>query len=353
MSLWYDIKHKNYAPDGKGSRFFAYVDFAIKKLKESMGIDLTSHTAGTSKRHNAEAIDYSESVNLKQALDTEKSERVSTDSGLRQSLNTAEAKLENKLNKGDVVNSLTSTDTGKVLSAAQGKILNDTKVNKISGKILSSNDFTSWYKSKIDGLDTNLEATYAKIGDVGDVTDLTTTNKTSLVDAVNELESSKAEKSQTGDISNLTTTAKASLVAAINELEDKKVKKVSGKILSSNDFTSWYKSKIDGLDSSLAATYAKLADVGDKSDLTISNMDSLVAAINYLEDKKVKKISGKILSSNDFTSWYKSKIDGLDASLAATYAKLSDVGSVSNLNTTSKTIVGAINELKTAINALK
>lgn len=53
----------------------------------------------------------------------------------------------------DIKNNLTSTDTNKPLSAAQGKELKtqvDTKVNKVTGKELSSNDFTDSLKNKLE-----------------------------------------------------------------------------------------------------------------------------------------------------------------------------------------------------------
>lgn len=99
---------------------------------------------------------------------------------------------------------------------------------------------------------------------------------------------------------------------------------------------------------------------------------------------KVDKVSGKGLSTNDFTNNYKSKLDALNQNLSnkascssvlmtivpnepftpktdyhpATKKYVDDsvkaVGSLSNLATTEKTsIVAAINELKAAIDALK
>ena len=66
--------------------------------------------------------------------------------------------LENVfVKKTDIQNNLTSTDINKPLSANQGKILNTNKVDKISGKSLSTNDFTNTYKTKLDNLDTLLE----------------------------------------------------------------------------------------------------------------------------------------------------------------------------------------------------
>ena len=71
---------------------------------------------------------------------------------------------------------------------------------------------------------------------------------------------------------------------------DTYVTKVTGKELSSNDFTNELKSKLESVET----------------------------------DTYVTKISGKGLSSNDFTDAYKTKIDGLES----TYAKKTDVASV-------------------------
>ena len=62
--------------------------------------------------------------------------------------------LNNVFSKvSDIKNNLTSTDTNKPLSAAQGKELKtqvDTKVDKVTGKELSSNDFTDSLKNKLE-----------------------------------------------------------------------------------------------------------------------------------------------------------------------------------------------------------
>ena len=55
----------------------------------------------------------------------------------------------------DIIDSLTNDSTDKPLSAKQGKILNDTKVDKVDGKSLSANDFTDELKSKLDGIAEN------------------------------------------------------------------------------------------------------------------------------------------------------------------------------------------------------
>ena len=56
----------------------------------------------------------------------------------------------------DVINDLTSTNTNKALSANQGKIIKDlvdNKVDKITGKGLSTEDYTSTEKTKLSGIE--------------------------------------------------------------------------------------------------------------------------------------------------------------------------------------------------------
>ena len=126
---------------------------------------------------------------------------------------------------------------------------------------------------------------------------------------------------------------------------------------------------------SLADNDAFIVD-GDGGTKHILAKDSLAT--------KVDKVSGKGLSTNDFTNNYKGKLDALNQNLSnkascssvlmtivpndpftpktdyhpATKKYVDDsvkaVGSLSNLTTTEKTsIVAAINELKAAIDALK
>lgn len=68
----------------------------------------------------------------------------------------------NKVNVSSIVDNLTSTAANQPLSAKQGKVLNDLiteltsalggKVDKVSGKGLSTNDFTDNYKSTLDNI---------------------------------------------------------------------------------------------------------------------------------------------------------------------------------------------------------
>ena len=96
-----------------------------------------------------------------------------------------------------------------------------------------------------------------------------------------------------------------------------KVDKVSGKGLSTNDFTSAYKTKLDNLDTNLSAKVDKVTGKGlsanDFTDNYKTKLDNLDTNLN----NKVEKVSGKGLSANDFTAAYKTKLDNLDSSLSA------------------------------------
>ena len=97
-----------------------------------------------------------------------------------------------------------------------------------------------------------------------------------------------------------------------NNLLDNKVDKVSGKGLSTNDFTDAYKQQIDDNKTAIETLN------GDSS--IVGSVDSKVAtaysnATSYTDTecaKKVDKVSGKGLSTNDFTDELKTKLDNLE-----------------------------------------
>ena len=97
-----------------------------------------------------------------------------------------------------------------------------------------------------------------------------------------------------------------------NNLLDNKVDKVSGKDLSTNDFTDAYKQQIDDNKTAIETLN------GDSS--IVGSVDSKVAtaysnATSYTDTecaKKVDKVSGKGLSTNDFTDELKTKLDNLE-----------------------------------------
>ena len=116
-----------------------------------------------------------------------------------------------------------------MLTTLEQNLLN-TKVDKVTGKGLSTNDFTTAYKDAVDALQTDVSA-----------------------------------------------------------LQSGKVDKVTGKGLSTNDFTTAYKDAVDALQTDVSA----------------------------LQSGKVDKVTGKGLSTNDFTDAYKNKLDGIASGATA------------------------------------
>lgn len=91
------------------------------------------------------------------------------------------------------------------------------------------------------------------------------------------------------------------------ELE-KKVDKVSGKGLSTNDYTTAEKTKLSGIEEGANKTTI------DTSLSTTSTNPVQNKVINTALGNKVDKVSGKGLSTNDFTNTYKTKLDGIQES---------------------------------------
>ena len=78
-----------------------------------------------------------------------------------------------------------TSDANKPVSTAQQTAL-DGKVDKVTGKGLSTNDYDNTAKGIVDGVTTAL-AGKANSSDLGDKSNLTTTDKSSVVAAINEL----------------------------------------------------------------------------------------------------------------------------------------------------------------------
>ena len=174
-----------------------------------------------------------------------------------------------------------TADANKPVSTATQTALN-TKVDKVTGKELSSNDFTTAEKTKLSVI------TGTNTGDQ--------------------------------DLSGLATTAALA----------GKVDKVSGKELSSNDFTTAEKTKLAAItgtntgdqDLSSLATTAALATKANTSDVTTSlalkaNTADVTTALAGKANTadvttslavKVDKVTGKELSSNDYSTAEKNKL---------------------------------------------
>lgn len=157
-------------------------------------------------------------------------------------------------------------DNTTFYNAIQGinKTLND-KVDKESGKGLSTNDFTNTYKTKVDNS-----------------VDKNTFNEN---------------------------------IQTLNNSLDKKVDKIEGKSLSTNDFTDAYLNQIknsvnkDIFNENITILSNQLANKVEKvSGKGLSTNDYTNEEKQKLANK-VDKVEGKQLSTNDFDNFYKDKVD--------------------------------------------
>ncbi len=107
---------------------------------------------------------------------------------------------------------------------------------------------------------------------IGDLSELTTTDKLSLVNAINEVNS---ESSTVGDLSDLTTTSKTNVVSAINE--------VNGKANTIGDLTNLTTTDKSSVVGAVNEVNGKTATIGNLSSLTTTDKTSVVNAINEVD----------------------------------------------------------------------
>src|SRR5690606_2273548 len=141
----------------------------------------------------------------------------------------------------------------------------DLKVDKISGKSLSTEDYTTIEKTKLGAIignntgDQDISGIVVNSSNIGDLTTLTTTDKSSTVAAINEIETNKADLESpifTGTVSGITkamvgldnvddtSDANKPVSTATQTALDTKVDKVTGKGLSTEDYTTAEKTKL-------------------------------------------------------------------------------------------------------------
>ena len=143
----------------------------------------------------------------------------------------------------------------------------DDKVDKVSGKGLSANDYTNADKAIVDGVTDALADKVDKVGGKGLSTNDYTTN----------------EKNKLAQLENYDDTE-------IRTSLSNKVDKISGKGLSTEDYTTAEKTKLSGLEN-----------------YNDTEVRGLIA-------DKVDKVSGKGLSTEDYTTAEKTKLSGIEDS---------------------------------------
>lgn len=252
-----------------------------------------------------------------------------------------------------------TSDANKPISTTQKKAL-DGKVDKVTGKGLSTNDLTAALKSNYDAAYTHSTSTHAPsnaekniiVGIQKNGTDVSVNSSTRKVNIIVPTKTSDITNDSGFATETYVDTKVAGVVNSapetldtLNELAEalgndpnfattmatelgKKVDKVTGKGLSTNDYTTTEKNKLNEIEANAnnyslpVATSTALGGVKSGTDITvdasgnvsvnddshnhvISNVDGLQTAL----DGKVSTVTGKGLSTNDLTATLKSHYD--------------------------------------------
>ena len=245
-----------------------------------------------------------------------------------------------------------TSDLNKPISTATQSALNN-KVDKVEGKGLSTEDYTTAEKEKLATLnnydDTEVKADISELqSDVStakenistlqeDVTGVegnvsTLTQSVSTLDTTVDGLNTKVEGLET-DVTELQGTVSdvEETVGTLQTNLNNKVDKVQGKGLSTNDFTNEYKTKLDGLnnydDTTVKQDITELQTDVNALETTVGNhtksietnttdITTLKGNVQTLQTNlgnKVDKVTGKGLSTNDYTTTEKNKLAGIEA----------------------------------------
>ena len=243
------------------------------------------------------------------------------------------------------------------------------KVDKISGKGLSTNDFTNDYKAKLDTIASSAQVNVQADWNVTDIdsdafinnkpTSLPASDVSSWAKAANKpaYTASEVGADPSGSAANALTNAKEYTDA----IADTKVDKVTGKGLSTNDLTNSLKITYDTAVSNVntligTGSGSVIKTVSDEIAKVVSNApedldtlkeisdwisthESSAAAMNTAIQGKVDKVTGKGLSTNDFTTAYKNKLDGIATGATANVGTITGI----TMNGSSKGTSGIVN----------
>lgn len=212
-----------------------------------------------------------------------------------------------------------TSDADKPISTATQTALNN-KVDKVTGKGLSTNDFTTAEKTKLAGIEEGAQVNTVT-GVKGNAESSYRTGNINLTKANIGL----------GNVDN-TSDANKPISTATQTALDLKVDKETGKGLSTNDFTDTLLSKLNGIESGAQvntvtgvkgnseSTYRTGNINITKANIGLGNVDNtsdtnkpISTATQTALDAKVDKVTGMGLSSNDFTDALLSKLNGIES----------------------------------------
>lgn len=186
-----------------------------------------------------------------------------------------------------------------IASGNLDKYVTDPKLQQVLSEYVKSATLSNYAtKSELESIDVTGQLTdYAKTVDVDSKLD-NKVDKSQITSNYNTIDINTIPNSK----------ALIDLANSFGEVMNKKVDKVSGKTLSSNNYTNADKAKVDAIPTNPKYTdttydlspYAKTTDL--RSYAKTADVDTKL-------NNKVDKVSGKGLSTNDFTNQYKQWVD--------------------------------------------
>ena len=207
----------------------------------------------------------------------------------------------------------------------------DTKVDKVAGKGLSTNDYTTAEKNKLEAI------TGTNTGDQ-DLSGYATTAQVATKANAADMTVSLATKANTADV----TTSLAN-----------KVDKVTSKGLSTNDYTTAEKTKL----AAITGTNTGDQDLSGYATIAMVNAINVNSSLTNDLTTKVDKVTGKGLSTNDYTTAEKNKLAAItgtntgdqDLSGYATTTQLATKANTSDVTTSLATKEDSSNKSNTAL----
>ena len=193
------------------------------------------------------------------------------------------------------------------------------KVDKVSGKGLSTNDFTNNYKSKLDGLDGALSRKVDKVPGKGlSSNDFTT----AYVNKVNETYAAMhthPNKSILDDITAAYTTDDKNKLDALPTIDE-----IDTAIAEGIEAWGAYKKPADGIPEEDLSQDVQDILAKAETDITQSQLDTALSG-------KVDKVEGKGLSTNDYTAADKATVDNAAAVIPSTATAQNKLATMADL----------------------
>ena len=215
-------------------------------------------------------------------------------------------------------------------SGLRGKVLEDTivnKVDKVDGKGLSTEDFTTAFKTKLINLTPGGEPNTIESISVNGTTISPDVNKnvaiTVMTNSVNDLVNYylKSETYTKTEVDNIASAIKNSRFEVVNTLPTTDIQtNVIYLVPRSSSETNNIKDEYINLDGTTAgweqigSTDVDLSNYVTTSDLNIALLNyTSTTDLTTLLDVKVDKVNGKGLSENDYTTTEKTKLAGIES----------------------------------------